>query len=100
MTIRTDGSRVARLFAALVAVAALNYGQAILMPLALAMLVAFSLAPLADRVERVGVGRAPAVVLVCLLIASVLGGIGWVVGRQATDLSAHLPEYRTIAREK
>jgi predicted PurR-regulated permease PerM len=100
MTLRTDGLRAARLFAAAVAVAALHFGQAILMPFALAMLVAFSLAPLADRVERTGVGRAPAVVLVCLLIASVLGGIGWVVGRQAAELAAHVPEYRTIAREK
>jgi len=100
MTLRIDGSRATRMFAALVVVAALHFAQAILMPLALAMLVAFSVAPLVARVERVGVGRAPAVVVVCLGIAALFGGIGWVVGREATELAGHVPEYRSVAREK
>jgi predicted PurR-regulated permease PerM len=91
---------LAKLVAAIVVIAVLYFGQTVLMPFALAMLISFSLAPLVDRVERWRIGRAPAVIVVCLLIASFLGGVGWIVGRQATQLAADVPQYRSIVREK
>ena len=60
---------------------ALSFGEALLMPLALAVLLSFLLAPLVTRVERIGVGRIPAVIVVCLLIGSLLAGVGWIVAR-------------------
>lgn len=96
-----DRSRdLVKLLTVLVVIAALRLGEALLMPLALAMLVAFSLAPLVTRLERRRLGRAPAVILVCVFIATLLGGIGWVVGHQAAQLSVEIPTYRTVLHEK
>jgi len=84
----------------LVGIAALYFGRAILMPLALALLVAFATAPLVGILERRHFGRAPAVIGVCVLIGGLAIGIGWVVGREAGSLANDIPQYRTILREK
>ena len=44
-------------------IAALYFGQDVFVPLAIAVLLSFVLAPLADRIQRIGVGRAPSVLL-------------------------------------
>ncbi len=88
------------LLEALACVAALYFGRAILMPIALALLVTFALAPLIRRLERLRLGRAPAVVAVCVLIACLAGGTIWVVARETANLADDLPEYRAILREK
>ena len=97
MGYRTDLAGFATL---LVGIAALHFGEAVLMPLALAILVAFALAPLVDALERRRLGRVLAVVAVCVGIAGVAGGLGWVVGRQAANLAEDLPRYRSNLREK
>ena len=83
-----------------VAIAALYFGAEVLMPLTLAVLVAFALSPLVDTLERRRLGRAPAVIAVLLGIGIGVGGIGWVVGRQAATLAENLPQYRSVLREK
>jgi predicted PurR-regulated permease PerM len=95
-----ERSGLALLVSGVVVVAALRLAQDVLMPLALAVLVSFLLAPAVSRIERIGVGRVPAVLLVALLVATLLGGVGWVVGRQVTTLVAELPSYRTNLRQK
>ncbi len=81
-------------------IAVLYLGRAVLMPLALALLLTFAMAPLVDRLERRHFGRAPAVIALCLLIALFATGIGWIVAREAGRLANDLPQYRTILREK
>lgn len=89
------------LLAALVlGTAALSLGEALLMPLALAVLLSFLLAPLVSRVERIGVGRVPAVIVVCVLIGSLLGGVGWIVAREAAEVAEALPQYRSNLKTK
>ena len=94
---RTD---LASLLTAVTCIAALYFGRAILMPLALALLVSFAMAPLVRKLERLRLGRAPAVIAVCLGIGAVAIGVGWVVGQQAGRLADEIPQYRTILREK
>ena len=94
---RTD---LAYLLTAVTCIAALYFGRAILMPLALAVLVSFAMAPLVHKLERLRLGRAPAVIAVCLGIGAVAIGVGWVVGQQAGSLADEIPQYRTILREK
>lgn len=94
---RTDLAGLATLLAG---IAALHFGKAVLMPLALAILVAFALAPLVSALERGRLNRVLAVVAVCIGIAGVAGGLGWVVARQAANLADDLPRYRTNLREK
>ncbi len=74
--------------------AVLYFAKPLLMPIALAVLVSFWLAPLVSRIERTGLGRVVAVILVCVVVAGATGGLAWLVDRQAVELSGQLPEYR------
>ena len=74
-------------------VVALYFGREILMPLALAALLTFMLAPLVSRIERI-IGRVAAVTIVAALVFCLMGTITWVLTRQALDLANRLPGYR------
>ena len=80
-------------------VAALYWGQGVLIPIALAGLFTFLLSPVVGALERTGLrriraGRAIAVILVVGLVFSVLGGAGWVIAQQVMALGSELPQYR------
>ncbi len=74
-------------------IAALYFGRELLIPLALAALLTFLLAPLVSRLER-WIGRIAAVLLVVALIFTATGAGGWMVTRQLVDLATKLPEYK------
>jgi predicted PurR-regulated permease PerM len=65
----------------------------VLKPLALSILLSFALAPVSRLFERIGLPRAPAVMLTVVLALGVLGGVGYVVGKQLTSLANGLPDY-------
>ena len=65
----------------------------VLIPLALAILFSFLLAPLVRRLER-WLPRIVATLLVALLVFSLIGAVGVLAARQAISLAAKLPEYR------
>lgn len=74
-------------------IAMLFFASAIFIPLALAALLSFLLAPLVTRLER-WLGRILAVLLVVTMILAVAGGAGWVLTRQLIDLATKLPDYK------
>ena len=80
--------------------ATLYFGRPLLMPIALALMLSFCLAPLVLRIERIGLGRLPSAIAVTLLIGSLLAGLGWLVANQTAELAAELPTYRTNLRGK
>jgi predicted PurR-regulated permease PerM/CheY-like chemotaxis protein len=80
-------------------VATLYFTREILIPLALAALLTFLLAPLVTRLER-WVGRIAAVLLIVALIFSAFGAAGWMLSRQLIDLGTRLPEYKENIRAK
>lgn len=84
----------------IIAIAALYLASDLLMPLALAGLVAFAISPLVEWLERGPVGRIPAVIGALLTVGLFVGGIGWIVGREASSLAEQAPQYRSILREK
>jgi predicted PurR-regulated permease PerM len=81
-------------------IAALYLGQDLLIPLALAALMAFVLAPLVEWLRRRGVPQRIAVGLVCVatLIALVMAGV--LVARQLRDLVIELPTYQQNIQSK
>ena len=85
-----------------VTIAALYFGQDVLIPLVLSMLLAFLLGPLCDRLERYRVHRAIAVVMVTGVAFASIIGIAWIVAHQVSVLSEDLPKYRSeiIAKVK
>jgi predicted PurR-regulated permease PerM len=76
-----------------VVVIALYWAQTILIPVALAVYLAFLLKPLVSAFQRYRLGRILSVLLAVFLVALLLGGIGWVVTRQVTGLVEELPQY-------
>jgi predicted PurR-regulated permease PerM len=74
-------------------VGGLYWLQAVLIPMALAVLLTFLLSPVVGTLQRRGLGRVPAVLVTVVLALSVLGGIGWAVTRQLVALADELPQY-------
>ena len=81
-------------------VVALHLAKDILLPLALAILFSFLLTPVANRLERWGLPRVPAVILVVALAFAPLAVLGWVVTHQLVGLSHTLPQYRERVTQK
>jgi len=82
------------------AVAALHFARDVLIPVALAVLLSFVLAPAAWRIERLGAGRVLSTALVTTLAFTLIASIGWIAAGQAVSLVAKLPEYRTNITKK
>ncbi len=80
-------------------VAVLYWAQAILVPLAVAVLLTFLLTPAVRGIER-WTGRVFAVGLVAALTFTLLGGVGWGVARQLAGFADALPGYRDNIRQK
>jgi len=94
-----QASHSLRVFLAVViAVAVLRYAQEVFMPLALAILLTFLLAPLVERLQRLRINRVVAVILSVGLTMVILGGLLWIVFHQFTDLANELPRYRRQLR--
>jgi predicted PurR-regulated permease PerM len=72
----------------------LYVGRQLLIPLALAAMLTFLLAPLVGYIER-WIGRIAAVLIVVAMLFSVVGGVCWLLTRQLIDLAAKLPDYQT-----
>ena len=74
-------------------VVGLYWLQAVLIPLALAVLLTFLLSPVVGTLQRRGLGRVPSVLVTVLLALSILGVIGWTLTRQLVTLADELPQY-------
>jgi predicted PurR-regulated permease PerM len=81
-------------------IASLYCAQAVLIPVALAILLTFLLSPVAGALERIALRRLPSVIVVVVLTFSLLGGIGWIVTLQFGSLANELPTYRKNIRQK
>ena len=97
---RRPRANLGALLAIILAITALYFGRPLLIPLALAMLVTFLLAPLVTRLEAIGLGRTLSVVVMLVLLSAAAGGLGWVAAREASVLVDELPQYRTNLRAK
>ena len=74
-------------------VVVLYWAQAVLVPIALAILLTFVLTPPVTWLER-WIGRIPAVLAMATLVFTVLGLAGWGLTRQVDYLAEDLPRYR------
>ena len=74
-------------------VVVLYWAQTLLIPIALAVLLTFVLAPPVSRLQRV-IGRVPAVLLTVSLTFALLAGALWGLANQVTALAGDLPRFR------
>jgi predicted PurR-regulated permease PerM len=77
----------------------LYWAQAVLVPIALAILLTFVMTPPVTWLER-WIGRVPAVLAMVLVVFTILGVAGWGLSRQVDHLAQDLPRYRTNILEK
>jgi predicted PurR-regulated permease PerM/methanogenic corrinoid protein MtbC1 len=80
--------------------AALYFGRDVLIPLALAILISFILTPSVQRLQRMHLGRVPAVLLVVVVVFGAVGAVGWMMGSQIVDFAETLPRYEQNIRTK
>ena len=85
---------------AVVVVAALYFGRDVLVPVALALLLSFVLAPLVRLLQRWYVPRTLAVITVVLIAFAAILGAGALVVSQVNQLASDLPRYQSTLREK
>jgi predicted PurR-regulated permease PerM len=81
-------------------IACLYWAQAVLIPIALAIMLTFLLSPVAGALERIGLGRLPSVIIIVVLTFSLLATIGCVVTIEFTSLGNELPKYTGNIRQK
>src|SRR4030095_5319175 len=93
-------SYLAPLLLACLVTAILFLGKAFLMPLALAILIAFLLTPVVSRLQALGLPCVPAVFSVAVLAFGLIGAGGYVVANQLADLARSLPAYQENFRNK
>lgn len=79
---------------AAVLVAAVYFGRPLLVPLALSILMAFALAPVAEFLRRLKLGRIGAVILTVTLAVLLISGIAAFIGTQLAWLAQSLPQYQ------
>ncbi|HEX5217758.1 MAG TPA: AI-2E family transporter [Vicinamibacterales bacterium] len=77
----------------------LDWAEAVLVPVAVALLFTFLLNPPVMLLQR-WIRRGPAVILVVMLTCGGLATLGWVLTRQISSLALELPRYRQTIRQK
>ncbi|WP_267395188.1 MULTISPECIES: AI-2E family transporter [unclassified Sphingomonas] len=81
-------------------IAALYFGQQVLIPITLAVMLSFVLSPVVNLLQRLRLWRAPAVMLTVLAALGVLGLVGTLIGSQAASLTANAPQYAQTIEAK
>ena len=99
--VNTSGrDSLAGMVVAAVVLVALYFGREILMPLVLAALLSFALAPVSTRLRRWGVGRRTAAVVVVLAALVIVAGIAVAVASRLVQLADDLPTYQANIQQK
>ena len=88
------------LLIATIVICGLYFGREVLLPLALAILLSFVLTPPLLLLRRIKVPRVLAVAIVVITAFAIIGGLGWLISREATKLAADLPNYRITLSQK
>jgi hypothetical protein len=78
----------------------LYFGQEVLIPLALAVLFSFLLAPVVSWLERLRLGRVPSTLIVVFAALALVVGFGWIVEQRFAEIVTKLPDYRQSIQSK
>ena len=81
-------------------VAGLYFGREVLVPMSIAILLSFVLAPVTEVLGRLRIGRIASALIAVALAFAILGILGAIIGRQAAQLSESLPAYQIEISKK
>jgi predicted PurR-regulated permease PerM len=93
-------SAVATAILAVIIISMLYFGRDIFVPVALAILLSFVLAPLVGLLQRIHVPRGLAVVSVVVVAFMLIFAMGSLLATQLTQLAGDLPRYQSTISEK
>ena len=93
-------SAAATAILAVIIIAMLYFGREIFVPIALAILLSFVLAPLVGILQRIHVPRGLAVVSLVILAFALIFAMGSLLATQLTQLAGDLPRYQSTISEK
>ncbi len=85
---------------AVVVIAALYFAREVLLPITVAVILSFMLAPLVSRFQRWRVPHVAAVLLAVLIAIGIVGGIAGVIGTQVAGIAADIPQYQATIKRK
>ncbi|HZQ41247.1 MAG TPA: hypothetical protein VFA87_10645, partial [Rhizomicrobium sp.] len=85
---------------AAVVVGGIYFGRPVLMPLALAVLISFALAPLVGLLKKVHLGNVAPVLISLLFAVVIYSSLAAFMGSQLAKLAADLPHYQTNLTHK
>ncbi|MGF6703051.1 putative PurR-regulated permease PerM [Paraburkholderia sp. MM5496-R1] len=83
-----------------IAVACLYVASAVMIPITLAILLSFLVAPLADALSRLKLGHVASVCAAVMISVSVIALLCAVIATQLTDLAAGMPRYQATIQHK
>ena len=83
-----------------VAICGLYLARDVLVPVTLAVLLSFVLAPLVTRLRRIGLARGPSVICAVLLALGIIAVIGGVIAVQVAQLASDAPRYAGTVESK
>jgi predicted PurR-regulated permease PerM len=93
-------SAMATAVLAVIIVTMLYFGREIIIPIAMAILLSFVLAPLVENLQRIRIPRGLAVVSVVIFAFAVIFATGSLLASQLTQLAGDLPRYQSTITEK
>ena len=95
-----NSSAFPSIITAVVCVAALYYGRGVLIPIALAILLTFLLAPLVALLEHWHIGKTAPTLGVLFVALMLIVLLGWVVVNQGIQVATELPAYSATISKK
>jgi predicted PurR-regulated permease PerM/methanogenic corrinoid protein MtbC1 len=93
-------SKLLAVILTVVVITTLYLAKTVILPLALALLLSFVLAPLVTALERIRLPRIVGIPIVILLAGGALGAVGWTVLVQLVEVTDALPAYTTNIHDK
>ena len=93
-------SQLLAVIVTVVVITTLYLAKTVILPLALALLLSFVLAPLVTGLERLRIPRIVGIPIVILVAGAVLGVVGWTVLVQLVEVTDALPAYTTNIHDK
>ena len=99
-SISSSAPRSTTFIAFALTIAMLYFGRQIFIPLALALVLAFLLAPLVGLLEKGRLHRTPSVIIVLILSFAATAGVSWGVANQLLEIMVHVGEYKANLQEK
>src|SRR5829696_1453161 len=83
-----------------VVIAALYFGRDVFIPIVVAVLLSFVLAPFVDFLRRFRLGRVFSVIIAVLVALGIILGLASLIGTQVAQLATDLPRYQETIAEK